>query len=99
MVALGISLGACATKKFATVDAFCEALPQQKVAVKGATEFDQPWIDTTSEAVIEGCDRKRPEARPPEWDRPLAKEKPPVVKKKKPSIWQRIKPQAKTEGG
>lgn len=71
--ALGISLAGCASPgKFATVDAFCDALPKQAVAIKGATAFDQPWIDETSEAVIAGCNRDRPAARPPEWDRPLA---------------------------
>lgn len=66
---LGISLAACAPRgKFATVDEFCEALPEQKHVVIGLTEYDQPWIDDTSEAVISGCNRDRPQPRPAEWD-------------------------------
>lgn len=77
MAALGASIAGCASSgKFASVAEFCAALPPQKFEVKGATPFDQPWIDDTSEAVQAGCpDRKRPEPRPAEWDKPLAKDK------------------------
>ncbi|MCL4712150.1 MAG: hypothetical protein KJZ73_12985 [Pseudorhodoplanes sp.] len=89
--ALGISLAACASNggKFATVAEFCKELPEQPTAIKGATSFDQPWIDDTSEAVLAGCpDRARPAPRPPEWDRPLAKHEP---AKKRPGLLDRIR--------
>lgn len=66
-----------------------------EVAVKGATDFDQRWIDETTEAGIAGLGWQRPAARPPEWDKPLAKharapipdvippDAKPVVKKKR----------------
>jgi hypothetical protein len=70
----GILLAGCAHQgKFATVDAFCKALPEQKVEIKGRTVHDQAHIDDTGEAVIAGCERERPKARPPEWDQPLKK--------------------------
>jgi len=72
VAACGISIAACAPnpKTFATVAAFCEALPEQKTAIAGKTVFDQPWIDDTSEAVIAGCNRERPAPRPAHWDGP-----------------------------
>jgi hypothetical protein len=82
LAVLGISLAGCASGKFATVDAFCEVLPKQQFVVRGATPFDQPWIDDTAEAVIAGCGRERPEARPVEWDKPLAREAQPEPKRK-----------------
>jgi hypothetical protein len=65
------------------VDAFCSALPKQQFVVRGATSFDQPWIDDTSEAVIAGCARERPAPRPAEWDKPLAREEAPTPAPKK----------------
>jgi hypothetical protein len=41
--------------------------------VKGATDFDQRWIDETTEAGIAALGWKRPAPRPAEWDKPLAR--------------------------
>lgn len=84
----GISLAGCALTsktKFATVEEFCNGLPQQQFAIEGKTRFDQPWIDDTSEAVIAGCNRERPAPRPAHWDAavPLPKPKPPAVKRQR----------------
>jgi hypothetical protein len=85
-----ISLPGCASApkiEFATVEQFCERLPQQDYAIEGKTQFDQPWIDDTSVAVTAGCNRERPKPRPAEWDKaaPLPQPKPaiPAPKPKK----------------
>lgn len=87
LAAVGMLLTACADKsRFASVEAFCDELPVQDYAVKGATGRDQAWIDDTGEAVIAGCKRERPKQRPIEWDaKPVAAgNSQPVQPKKKP---------------
>lgn len=69
-------------------DGEAHALKGPDVAIKGATDFDQRWIDETTEAGIAALGWPRPAARPPEWDKPLAKEAaaapaPAPVKKKR----------------
>lgn len=54
------------------------ALKGPDFAVKGATEFDQRWIDETTEAGIAALGWQRPGPRPPEWDKPLARNKPTI---------------------
>ncbi|WP_456681659.1 hypothetical protein [Bradyrhizobium sp. USDA 3311] len=50
------------------------ALKGPEFVVKGATDFDQRWIDETTEAGIAALGWKRPEPRPPEWDKPLSRD-------------------------
>lgn len=50
-----------------------QVIKAPEFVVKGATDFDQRWIDETTEAGIAGLGWKRPEARPPEWDKPLSR--------------------------
>jgi hypothetical protein len=49
------------------------ALKGPQFVIKGATDFDQRWIDETTEAGIAALGWQRPAARPAEWDKPLAK--------------------------
>ncbi len=48
------------------------ALKGPEFVVKGATDFDQRWIDDTVEAGVAALGWQRPAERPPEWDKPLA---------------------------
>jgi hypothetical protein len=76
-------------------DGEAHALKGPEVAIKGATDFDQRWIDETTEAGIAALGWQRPSARPPEWDKPLSRTadasplpaaKPPPAKKRNGSI-------------
>jgi len=62
-----------------------------EVAVKGATDFDQRWIDETTEAGVSALGWKRPAPRPPEWDKPLSRNVPadpaPAAKPVKKKRW------------
>lgn len=57
-------------------DGTCKVVHTPPVAVKGATAYDQDWIDETTEALVGGCRQPRPKARPPELN---AKPKPLVA--------------------
>jgi len=73
------------------------ALKGPEFVVKGATDFDQRWIDETTEAGIAALGWKRPEPRPPEWDKPLAKTaavSQPVKKKRGWNLFHTRKPAA-----
>lgn len=48
------------------------ALKAPEFAIRGATDFDQKWIDETTEAGVAALGWPRPAPRPAEWDRPLA---------------------------
>lgn len=37
-------------------------------AVRGKTDYDQRWVNRTTEGLVRGCGNPRPKARPPEWD-------------------------------
>jgi hypothetical protein len=64
------------------------ALQAPKYQVKGATPYDQGWIDETTEAGVAALGWERPQPRPPELDAPKVAAKPapaaqkPTVKKK-----------------
>lgn len=84
-------MAACGTlPKGSVVGSEGGALKGPEIAVKGATDFDQRWIDETTEAGIAALGWQRPGPRPPEWDKPLSKrpsiaavvEGPPPAKKK-----------------
>jgi hypothetical protein len=70
-----VTLAACGTSpKGSVVGSEAGALKAPEFAVKGATDFDQRWIDETTEAGVASLGWKRPEARPPEWDKPLSRD-------------------------
>jgi hypothetical protein len=77
--ALAGTLAACGTPQTASVaGGEAHALKGPDFVVKGATDFDQKWIDETTEAGIAALGWKRPAPRPQEWDRPLARAVPPA---------------------
>jgi hypothetical protein len=49
-------------------DSACSAFDAPPYAVAGKTRYDQQWIDTTTETIVEGCGKKRPRARPVSLD-------------------------------
>lgn len=63
----------------------------QQHVVTGKTQFDQPWVDDVSEAVIAGCNRPRPQPRPAHWDAAPSPKPPATAPKKKPSVWDRAR--------
>ena len=84
--ALALALAACGTSpKGSVLGSEGGALKGPEFAIRGKTEFDQRWIDETTEAGIEALGWKRPAPRPAEWDKPLARNvvAPAPVKKKK----------------
>lgn len=60
----------------------CQIVRTPEYAVKGRTAYDARWINTTTEALVDGCGQPRPKARPPAFDAPKAKPK--AVKKAPP---------------
>jgi hypothetical protein len=44
------------------------ALTGPEYAIKGATQYDQNWIDETTEAGVSALGWKRPKPRPPHFD-------------------------------
>lgn len=72
------------------------ALKGPDFVVKGATDFDQRWIDETTEAGVAALGWKRPAARPAEWDKPLSRDAeaapaPAPAAKKKPRWRDRVR--------
>lgn len=61
----------------------CQVAHTPQYAVRGATRYDQQWVDTTTEALVAGCRQPRPQARPPELDRPAARQAVKPTPKKK----------------
>jgi hypothetical protein len=73
VLALAGMLAACGTKpKGSVLGSEGGAIKPPDYAIKGATDFDQRWIDETVETGVSALGWKRPAPRPPEWDRPLA---------------------------
>jgi hypothetical protein len=58
----------CDKKNFASTAGACAGFEPAEYAVRGATRFDQSWIDKRIEADVAGCGFERPKPRPPEWD-------------------------------
>lgn len=86
---LALPLAAC-NEAPATVAALCKVVSSPEFAVRGATAYDQRWVDRTTEALVAGCKQARPKARPPSMDaQPKVVEKKPPPKK--PTMWQRLR--------
>ena len=108
MVGLGLLLTGCATKpppqRVATLQTgLCKSgLHTPHYEVKGLTQYDQDWVDETTERLVGACHQPRPQPRPKEWTThevagkkiPVpppadAETKPPAPAKKK--LWDRIR--------
>jgi len=94
MFVVAIILGGCANPTIGSVaGGECKLTHTPAYAVRGKTEYDQEWVDDTTEALVRGCKQPRPKARPVSLDapkvvtRPAAEQAPiatpaPLVKKK-----------------
>ena len=60
----------------------CKAIGSTpEYAVRGATPYDQVWIDQITEAQVAACGYGRPKPRPPEFDRaPISTPAKPAMK-------------------
>lgn len=54
------------------VGAECQIVHTPGYAVRGATNYDKAWVNTTTEALVVGCRQPRPKARPASFDAPPA---------------------------
>jgi hypothetical protein len=87
-------LSGCAGSRPASIaGGECRIAHTPQYAVKGATPYDQNWVDDTTESLVAGCKQPRPLARPASLDVPTHKVggKPVVVPvtTKKRHFWQR----------
>lgn len=58
----------CGTPRVASVSGEARVITAPEYALKGATTYDQNWIDETTEAGVAGLGWKRPKPRPPAFD-------------------------------
>lgn len=103
LAALGLSLTACAGSrtKLLTMTGACDAFGAgPKYEIKGATRYDQDWIDDKVEAGIGGCEWERPAPRPQSLDVKVQLDRPakvvvaPPAKPKKKRLFDRWRKKA-----
>lgn len=83
-------MGCVTAPKVATLkEGTCKILHTPQYAVRGATIYDQEWIDDVTEGLVGGCNQPRPKARPPEFDAPKSVVPAPKPAPKKKHWWQR----------
>lgn len=71
IIALALPLGGCPSATRGSVaGGDCKIGHTPKYAVKGATSYDQEWIDDEIESLVRGCRQPRPLARPASLDAP-----------------------------
>jgi hypothetical protein len=90
---LAMTLAACGhSPPVSVTSGEARAIEPPEFEVRGATTFDQRWIDATVEAGVTGLGWPRPKPRPANLDKPF--EPPPVakppVKKKKRGLLKRL---------
>lgn len=67
-------LAACGTPQVGSVGGESRVITAPEYSLKGATPYDQEWIDETTEAGIAGLGWKRPKPRPASFDaKPVVK--------------------------
>ncbi len=49
----------------------CRLVSTPQYAVKGKTNYDQRWVNVTTESLVRGCGQARPAARPASFDQPV----------------------------
>ncbi len=65
---------ACGTlPKGSVAGSDCTIAHTPEYAVKGKTQYDQNWVDRTTERLVAGCNQPRPKARPASLDAPKVK--------------------------
>lgn len=84
-------LGGCVTTDGpGSVSGTCSVFTPPTYAVRGATQYDQDWIDPTIEGGVGACHWPRPAARPAVMDAPQPKRHVPLPKKR-PGLVARVK--------
>ncbi len=74
----------------------CKIFEAPKYAIKGKTQYDQDWADSTIEGGVGGCHWDRPAPRPASLDTPIiTKAVVPPVKAKRHWLFNRAKDSAK----
>lgn len=89
-------LGACASKPLggSIAGSICKGIIERpEYAVKGATRYDQDWIDPTIESAGGACHWAPPAPRPPELDAQPAPKVSPMPAKKR-GAWRRLSDRA-----
>lgn len=67
-------VAACATTDIGSiVGGECRLVKSPQYQVIGRTNYDQVWINETTEAIISGCGQPRPMVRPASLDAPRPK--------------------------
>lgn len=90
-LALLLVLGGCVTTDGpGSVSGTCSVFTGPQYAVRGATQYDQDWIDPTIEGGVGACHWPRPAARPAAMDAPRAARHVPLPKKR-PGLVARVK--------
>lgn len=75
-----------------SVSGTCSVFTPPTYAVRGATQYDQDWIDPTIEGGVGACHWPRPAARPAALDAPhVAPHHAAAPKKKRPGLVARVK--------
>ena len=94
MLTLAMTTAACGhNAEVSVTGGEARAIEPPEYEIKGATDFDQRWIDRTVEAGVAGLGWQRPKERPAAWDAkpaPRAVAAPPVPAKKKRSLLKRM---------
>jgi hypothetical protein len=86
------ALGGCVTTQGpASVSGECAIFEAPRYAIRGKTQYDQDWADSTIEGGVGGCHWTRPAPRPAALDAPHPTPKPKPAPVKKPTALQRIK--------
>lgn len=81
-------LGGCVTTGGGSVTGGeCKVFEAPKYAIRGATQYDQDWADSTIEGGVGACKWVRPAPRPAELDAPKAAPKPHKLPAKKNWLW------------
>lgn len=70
IITLDMLAGCAAPPEGSVAGGECKIVHTPSYAVRGKTNYDQEWIDDTSEALVRGCKQARPKARPVSIDNP-----------------------------
>lgn len=85
LIPAALLLTACASAPVGSVaGGDCKIAHTPNYAVRGKTDYDQEWIDDTTESLVRGCKQPRPKARPASLDAPKGA---PAPAKPKPKHW------------
>lgn len=90
VIASALALAGCATQRVtvATVEGgACKVAHTPNYVVLGKTNYDQGWVNRTTEGLVVGCGQPRPLARPASFDAKPAKAQPVAAPPPKKKRW------------